>query len=168
MSMRYIDYIVFHCSAGYAGVEGIRRFWRETLGWKMDGYHRFVLLNGDVDEMQPWSVVTNGVKGYNSRALHICYQGGVLRDNVRVAADTRTPEQKESLLRCLGDAYRWVARYQDVSAVKIRGHRDFSPAKTGNGAIEPEERIKECPSFDGIAEYGIYQGTKELKSLTLL
>src|SRR3546814_8883007 len=75
MIMRHIDYIVFHCSAGYAGVEGIRRFWRETLGWKMDGYHRFVLLNGDVDEMQPWSVVTNGVKGYNSRALHICYPG---------------------------------------------------------------------------------------------
>ena len=166
--MRHIDYIVFHCSAGYAGVEGIRRFWRESLGWKMDGYHRFVLTDGSIFNMQPWSVVTNGVKGYNSRSLHICYQGGVLRDNVKVAADTRTPAQKESLLKCLGEAYRWLANYQDVSGVKIRGHRDFSPDQNGNGAIEPWERIKECPSFDVITEYGIYQGTNALNSSTLL
>src|SRR3546814_13889723 len=99
----------------------------------MDGYHRFVLLNGDVDEMQQWSVVTNGVKGYNSRALHICYQGGVIRDNVRVTADTRTPEQKESLLRRLGDAYGWWARYKDVTAGQRRGHRDLSPATNDTG-----------------------------------
>ena len=35
----------------------------------------------------------------------------------------------------------------------IRGHRDFSPDLNGNGTIEPNEWIKDCPSFDAREEY---------------
>ena len=35
----------------------------------------------------------------------------------------------------------------------IAGHRDFSPDLNGNGTVEPEEWIKECPCFDVKAEF---------------
>lgn len=166
--MRFIKYIVIHCSAGFGDVDAIRRYWRQTLGWRMDGYNRFIYTTGEIVEMQPWEQVTNGVLGYNTSCLHICYQGGVLRENVRVAADTRTHEQKESILKAIGDAYRWLSQYQGVSGVKILGHRDFSPDQNGNGIIESWERIKECPSFDARTEYAWIQGNDALKSLSIL
>ena len=34
---------------------------------------------------------------------------------------------------------------------RLCGHRDLSPDLNGNGEIEPEEWIKECPCFDAAA-----------------
>jgi len=35
----------------------------------------------------------------------------------------------------------------------VKGHRDFSPDKDGDGKITQREWIKECPCFDAIPEY---------------
>ena len=64
------------------------------------------------------------------------------------AKDTRTIKQKIamfSLIRKLCDEY---------PIKKIIGHRDISPDLNKNGVIEPFERIKECPCFNAIEEYG--------------
>jgi hypothetical protein len=35
----------------------------------------------------------------------------------------------------------------------VCGHRDLSPDLNGNGEIEPEEWIKQCPCFDVAKEF---------------
>ena len=36
----------------------------------------------------------------------------------------------------------------DYPGCKVCGHRDLSPDLNGNGEIEPEEWVKQCPCFD--------------------
>jgi len=36
----------------------------------------------------------------------------------------------------------------------VCGHRDLSPDLNGNGEIEPEEWIKQCPCFEVAKEFG--------------
>lgn len=128
----------------------MQRHWR-TLGWKSEGYHRIVYTTGQIIKAVDFSRVTNGVRNYNARSIHICYQGGVNRQNVRQALDTRTPEQNEGLIVCINEALAWCRTFMSPAAVakiKILGHRDISPDKNLNGRIDPWERIKECPSFE--------------------
>lgn len=111
-------------------------------------------LEGKATQLQPYSLPTNGVKGYNAHSIHISYIGGVERNNVNKAVDSRTSFQKEAIIREIQRAQQWIqAQEQDLSKVDIKGHRDFSPDKNGDGVISSWERIKECPSFDAIPEY---------------
>lgn len=150
--MRNIKYIVIHCSAGFGNLESVKSWWKK-LGWKNVGYHYFIDEDGKTHTLAPLSAVTNGVAGYNSNAVHICYKGGVERDNVNKAKDTRTIDQVEAIICAINNVLAQLSGYQDVSGIKILGHRDFSPDKNGNSIIESWERIKECPSFDAIPEY---------------
>lgn len=148
-----IKNIVIHCTAGFGDIASIRRFWR-SMGWKTDGYHLFVDLDGTITQLVPFELPSNGVAGHNSNSIHISYRGGVDRNNVNKAVDTRTPQQKESIKRGIFRALQWIENNGgNVSTVKVLGHRDFSPDKNGNGVIDSWERIKECPSFDAIPEY---------------
>ena len=151
--IRYIKHLVIHCSAGYAGRDGIERFWKERLKWKVPGYHFLIEVDGLIHQLLPLDQVSNGVKGYNQHAIHICYVGGVHPENVHLAMDTRTEQQQAGILNCIFQSLAWARQFQDISTIKILGHRDFSPDKNGNGIIEPWERIKECPSFEAILEY---------------
>lgn len=145
--MRKINRIVVHCSAGFSGVDSMRKYWR-SLGWKSDGYHIVIDVDGKINYLNTYDKITNGVKGYNSDSIHICYVGGVVKaSNGRlVASDTRTPEQKESLLEVL-------KTLKECYDVPIVGHRDLSPDLNGDGKITPNEWVKECPSFNAIDEY---------------
>ena len=41
-----------------------------------------------------------------------------------------------------------MALLVDYPGCKVCGHRDLSPDLNGNGEIEPEEWVKQCPCFD--------------------
>lgn len=145
--------IFIHCSAGYGSIESIQKFWK-SLGWNSPGYHLIVDLDAKVHQLQPFTKFSNGVKGFNKNAINISYIGGVEKTNVTKALDSRTPQQKEALLNAIKTAIKWVeSNGGSKSQLRIRGHRDVSPDKNGNGIIESWERIKECPSFDAIPEY---------------
>lgn len=62
--------------------------------------------------------------------------------------DTRTPQQKASLITVIKD----IKKHYGTIA-RVIGHRDTSPDLNGNGVIEPYEFIKGCPCFDAIPEY---------------
>ena len=178
--MRKIKYIAIHCSAGFSLIPAIENFWyrpkaKGGLGWKgpatststanpgysiiiyEDGTKWYVTKNGTYSlDPNKFDInkITNGVLGFNPEALSISYIGGVLKNNTSKAADTRTPEQKISLVEAIQFVQKELTKIgQNVSEVKIQGHRDFSPDKNGNGVIDSWERIKECPSFDAISEY---------------
>lgn len=160
--MRNIKYIIIHCTATSqkATLQSIEDYWHKTLKWKTGGYHFLIFPTGKVERLYPISTVTNGVKGFNSESVHISYVGGI--DSKGKSLDNRTEHQKESILKCIKEIYEELKQHQNVDGILIRGHRDFSPDKNGNGIIDPWERLKECPSFEVKDEYWIWQGSKAI------
>ncbi len=65
----------------------------------MPGYHFIVMPDGEIVSLLPIEQVSNGVAGFNSVLINIAYLGGV--DAKNVPQDTRTPQQKASLLKLL-------------------------------------------------------------------
>lgn len=145
--MRKIQYLVVHCTATpqNATLASLRAYWKNVLRWKSPGYHYVIYPDGKVESVLPESEIANGVAGYNSHSIHLSYFGGV--DNAGKAVDNRTEAQKKAIIDLLKKL-----RSKYPTAV-IKGHRDFSPDKNGNGKVDPWERIKECPCFDAIPEY---------------
>lgn len=143
--MRPIKRIFVHCTAGNqkATDDDLRaEFLRK--GWRNPGYHYVVLADGRIVQLLDETLVSNGVKGYNSSSINVAYTGGVEKGR---SVDNRTEAQRISLrhlLRELHARYPWA---------KILGHRDISPDTNGNGIVDPWERIKDCPCFDAITEY---------------
>lgn len=139
--MREIDRIIIHCADTPAGrddtVADIRRW--HTLppprgnGWKDVGYHYIIRLDGTIELGRPESEPGAHTQGYNAHSIGVCYVGGKSADGSH-PEDTRTPQQKEALVKLLSDL---KARYPKAS---IFGHRDLNSGKA-------------CPSFDASAEY---------------
>ena len=82
---------------------------------------------------------------YNANSIGICYEGGL--DCRGRPADTRTPAQRATLRQLVGQLQ------EKFSGCRVCGHRDLSPDLNGNGEIEPEEWIKQCPCFDVAKEF---------------
>lgn len=160
---RHIDEIIVHCSATKEGKEctsdqinaahKARRFssYKDAKGrTRYIGYHYLVHLDGAVEACRPVSKIGCHASGHNSRSIGICYAGGLdARDTSgRMIKDTRTPQQKASLIKLIKQL---KAKYPTIK--RVIGHRDTSPDLNGNGIIEPYEYIKGCPCFDAIPEY---------------
>ena len=138
--MRKINKIIVHCSATQEGRDfdaaEINR-WHLKRGWNGIGYHYVVLLDGTIEYGR--SIYKQGahVKGENEGSIGICYIGGVEAERGSngkwIAKDTRTPEQKESLLLLLK-----TLKKMHTSAT-IHGHNEFA--------------AKSCPCFDANKEY---------------
>lgn len=149
-----IKYIVVHCQAGHGTLQSMQDFWKKTLGWNSPGYATWIDYDGTRHKLSDYEHATNGVAGFNTQCLHMSYRGGVLHDNVKIAADTRTQAQKNAIIEEILSMMKWLKdNGNDMQDVMILGHYQFSTDKNKNGAIESWERIKECPSFDAYAEY---------------
>ena len=133
--MRSIKYLAVHCTATSqkTSISAIQSYWKNQLGWKMPGYHFIIKPDGEIVNLLPIEQVSNGVQGFNSQIINISYIGGV--DSKNVPLDTRTPQQKASLLKLLKELK------QKFPTAIIQGHRDFPNVK------------KACPSFDAKNEY---------------
>lgn len=147
--MKTIDAIVIHCSATRAG-QDVRAAdidkWHKERGFAMIGYNFVIDLDGTVEVGRPLNrdgahCNTSGLSGlaYNKHSIGIVYVGGL--DENGNPADTRTPQQKQALAELV---YRLINEYPIVEVI---GHRDASPDKNGNGKIERNEWIKQCPCF---------------------
>jgi N-acetylmuramoyl-L-alanine amidase len=137
-SVREITEVIVHCAATPEGkpftVDDVRR-WHRQQGWTDVGYHYLIGLRGEL-----WlgrDVDIQGAHcaagGHNRKSIGVCYIGGVARDG-KTPKDTRTPEQKATLLKLLMDLRKLYP------GMRIYGHHDF-------------ERGKACPSFDAKNEY---------------
>lgn len=145
--MRKISLIAVHCSATLAGkpfsATDIRNMHVKGNGWSRIGYHAIVELSGAAVPTLPHATTGIHIRGHNANSVAVCYIGGIGADGK--PADTRTPEQKEGLKALL---LNWRELYPDA---KIRGHRDLSPDKDGDGVVENHEWLKACPCFDVVA-----------------
>lgn len=143
---RKIKYLVVHCTAGNQNesIEDLLKGFK-LRGWKNPGYHYVVQADGIVVPIFPENLVANGVAGHNANSIHISYLGGI--DKTGKPVDNRTPHQKNALAVSLKIL---KSKYPDAV---IKGHRDFSVDKNGNGIIDKWEYIKMCPCFDAMVEY---------------
>lgn len=158
MKKEDIDAIVIHCSATREGVDvraaDIRK-WHLEKNFSDIGYNYVIDLDGRIEAGRPLTMNgahcnTAGLSGksYNYHSIGICYVGGLDRNGN--PKDTRTREQKIALHNLV---YLLMDEYPNIK--EVIGHRDASPDKNGNGKIEKNEWIKQCPCFDVRAEFPI-------------
>lgn len=140
--MRKITRIVIHCTAatGDQPTQNILEYWREK-GWKSNGYHWLIDGTGVAVRLMGDDEIGNGVKGFNSHSIHLCYKGGWN------GKDTRTEEQK-GMLEVLVNKYKLL-----WPNAEVLGHRDLSPDLDKDGIVESHEWLKLCPCFDARKEF---------------
>jgi N-acetylmuramoyl-L-alanine amidase len=132
--MRQINKIIIHCSATPEGrktsAEEIKS-WHLERGFSDIGYHYIVHLDGSISYGRNIDKIGAHSRGQNKMSIGVCYIGGL--DECLDPKDTRTPQQKESLLILLKTLKKLHSK------AVIYGHRDFSE--------------KACPSFNAFDEY---------------
>jgi len=135
--MRKINFIVLHCTATQptATVKAILGYWKNVLKWKNVGYHKLIQADGTVNTLASYEQVTNGVAGYNSQSIHISYIGGI--DKQGKPFDSRTPQQKESLLKLVKEAKELYPN------AKVLGHKDFPKVNKACPSFSVEDFLKE-------------------------
>jgi Putative peptidoglycan-binding domain-containing protein len=133
-SKRSINKLIVHCTATEEGKEysvaEIRK-WHLKRGFSDIGYHFLIGLDGVIHTGRPIDKSGAHTAGYNTHSIGICYVGGL--DKNHKAKDTRTPEQKASLLQLLKDLKKIYPK------ATIHGHYEFAN--------------KACPCFKPKEEY---------------
>lgn len=132
--MRKINKIIVHCSATKEGnnvTASTIDQWHKDRGWRCIGYHYVVTLDGTIEYGRSIYETGAHVKNQNEGSIGVCYIGGL--GSSMEAKDTRTPEQKESLLLLLKTLKKMHP------AATIHGHNEFS--------------TKACPCFNANEEY---------------
>ena len=133
---RPILYVVVHCSASKVTtnftLKDLRHLHVDICHWSDIGYHFYITRDGRIHNCRPMSEIGAHVKGYNAVSIGVCYEGGL---NARGRpADTRTPEQKKSLIELLS------ALKERFPKAKLVGHYELGASK-------------DCPVFCASKEY---------------
>ena len=135
VNKRNIKELIVHCSATPEGkdysVDTIRQ-WHLQRGFSDIGYHYVIYRDGSIHIGRDESIIGAHCTGHNTNSIGVCYIGGCATDG-KTPKDTRTTEQKQSLVKLLKEL---KTKYPQAS---IHGHRDFAN--------------KACPSFDATKEY---------------
>lgn len=135
VNKRNIKELIVHCSATPEGkdysVDTIRQ-WHLQRGFSDIGYHYVIYRDGSIHIGRDESIIGAHCTGHNTNSIGVCYIGGCA-SNGKTPKDTRTTEQKQSLVKLLKEL---KTKYPQAS---IHGHKDFSN--------------KACPSFDATKEY---------------
>lgn len=133
-STRSINKFIIHCTATVEGqnitVADVKR-WHKMRGFSDIGYHYLIYLDGSIHNGRDVNISGAHTLGYNSHSIGICYVGGL--DKNKKAKDTRTPEQKASLLKLLKQLKSLYPK------ATIHGHYEFAN--------------KACPCFKPKEEY---------------
>lgn len=167
---RTINAIVIHCAATPNGkdlkaididaMHKLRGFKRDSQAvrnfnpnLKSVGYHFVIEVDGTIATARGIEEIGAHVQGSNAHSIGICMIGidkfteaqwMALRSCLITLAGTISGHTTITHAGCI-NAYREM----DIS---IKGHRDYSPDLNGNGVIERNEWIKECPCFS-VAEW---------------
>lgn len=147
--MRDINLIVVHCSAtredSQFSPEDLHRLHVEQNGWSDIGYHFYYTRDGREHVCRPITRPGAHARGHNKYSVGLSYEGGL--NAMGFPADTRTKRQKQAI------ANRIETLRKEYGPIPAIGHRDLSPDKNGDGTIEANERLKECPCYDTTTEY---------------
>ena len=145
-----LEFLVVHCSATKPDNDIGRREidrWHKAKGWRGIGYHFLIRRNGDIEIGRQLHEVGAHAKGFNKlpnknapQSWGICLAGGV--DANGKPEDNFTAEQQLSLAILL------TGLKQRAPNASILGHRDLFPDLNGDGVIDKNDWLKDCPCFD--------------------
>ena len=167
---RKINHIIIHCAATPNGqhfsvgdidaMHKARGFNRNSQ-WarnfnptiKHVGYHYVIEIDGTIKPGRHLEEIGAHVQGANSKSVGICMIG----------TDKFTLSQFNSLRQIINQLALEITRRHTTEAVgtmtafkdykiSVKGHRDYSPDRNGNGIIERTEWLKICPGFS-VAEW---------------
>ena len=145
--MRKIDKLIIHCSATPEfkefDVDDIRNWHVNGNKWSDVGYHFVIKIDGTIQIGRPINKIGSHVKGKNRSSIGICYIGGMNRD-MTDWIDTRTPEQKVSLIALLKELK------EKYTEAVVYGHNDFTDKKV-------------CPCFNAKQEYKYISNSKNIE-----
>lgn len=147
--MRTIDTLVIHCSATPQGQHvtvydidrghALRGFKRRPEAAKLFnpglphiGYHFLVDLKGEIFTGRALDEIGAHVSGSNARSIGLCLVG----------MKRFTAAQWAALRQLVGELQA------SFPGLRVVGHRDLSPDLDGDGVVEPQEWLKECPTFE--------------------
>ena len=134
--MRRITLIVIHCSAVKPDQQSSAAqidSWHRQRGFHLGiGYHYVIRRDGTLEMGRPEYMVGAHCKNHNQHSIGVCYEGGL--DIRGDPADTRTPQQRETMRQLINELRE---RYPKAIVV---GHHNLNP-------------LKACPCFDAIKEY---------------
>ena len=134
--MRRITLIVIHCSAVKPDQQSSAAqidSWHRQRGFKFGiGYHYVIRRDGTLEMGRPEYMLGAHCKNHNQHSIGVCYEGGL--DIRGDPADTRTPQQRETMRQLINELRE---RYPKAIVV---GHHNLNP-------------LKACPCFDAIKEF---------------
>ena len=134
--MRRITLIVIHCSAVKPDQQSSAAqidSWHRQRGFHLGiGYHYVIRRDGTLEMGRPEYMVGAHCKNHNQHSIGVCYEGGL--DIRGDPADTRTPQQRETMRQLINELRE---RYPKAIVV---GHHNLNP-------------LKACPCFDAVKEY---------------
>jgi len=128
--MRQINTIILHCTATRfdhdVTIDDIR-VWHVARGWKREGYHFLIRLDGTIERGRPIDMIGAHAKGFNRNSIGIAYAGGIDDDGCHV--NTMNKDQTDAMF-VLIDSLAVV-----FGQLQLIGHNDVTDRKT-------------CPNFD--------------------
>lgn len=176
MITRNITAIVVHCAATPNGKpypaaqidkdHAARGFKRALIWLKQSspeltsiGYHRYINVDGSRVLGRHLEEVGAHVQGSNSRSIGLCMAGtNKFTSNQWICLRAEIIALARELAGSrLQQPYPIETPDQAVTAlmvmnIQLLGHRDYSPDLNGDGVIQRNEWIKDCPGFD-VAEW---------------
>jgi N-acetylmuramoyl-L-alanine amidase len=145
--LRKINKLIVHCSATPEfknfDVDDITDWHVNGNGWSDCGYHFVIKIDGTIQTGRPINKIGAHCFRNNRSSIGICYIGGMNRDMTEWI-DTRTPEQKDSLIALL------MELKEKYSEAVVYGHNDFTDKKV-------------CPCFDAKNEYKYISDLKSIE-----
>lgn len=138
-------YITTHCSAtqnDYSITPERIKQWHLNRGWSDIGYHFIITTDGVLHVGRPITKQGAHVAGHNKDNIGICLVGGIDSNGKSVM---NFNEFQLGTLRILLQDLMWKYR---ITKDRVKGHRDWSPDKDGDGVVEKHEWLKDCPCFD--------------------
>lgn len=132
--MRIVKEIIIHCSDTPYNKDfhaADIRNWHLERNFNDIGYHFVVDLDGNIENGRRIELAGAHCYGHNLHSIGICYIGG--RDINGLTSDTRTDEQKKSLIKLI--AFLRVI----YGNIPVHGHNEYAK--------------KDCPCFNAFKEY---------------
>lgn len=134
---RRIEFLVVHCSATRVNIPFTVKQLSDchrARGFRTIGYHFYITKDGVLHRTRPMSEVGAHALEFNLHSIGVCYEGGL--NEAGKPADTRTPQQRETLHRVLSELKGLFPQ------ARIVGHYQLST-----------DIRKACPCFDARKEY---------------
>jgi N-acetylmuramoyl-L-alanine amidase len=140
-----VRFLVVHCSASKPSVfvdASVINRWHVKRGFLKVGYHFVIRRDGVVEKGRELNEIGAHAEGFNTRSIGICLAGG-LNEKTGRPENNFTLDQFAALAQLI-----LRLRQEKFPDVQVLGHRDLYGDTNGDGVVNSQDWLKDCPCFD--------------------